>query len=141
MFDPGRFFAIRSADIESMRPFLEPLLRKFETETALATAESVLDAAKHADCQLWSYHDGKTLCGVIATEIKSGPGLKICVVWVCVGLDVLDLVDGVMTEIESWAKSIGCTAMEIVGRPGWQKFVRGYRRSAVVLEKSLLEAH
>jgi hypothetical protein len=39
--------------------------------------------------------------------------------------------------IEAWARSIGCDTMLIMGRPGWQRALEGYRRTAVVLEKKL----
>jgi hypothetical protein len=40
-------------------------------------------------------------------------------------------------HIESWARTMGCYAIEIVGREGWQRVLPDYKRTAVVLEKPL----
>jgi len=39
--------------------------------------------------------------------------------------------------VEEWARHIKCDTMLIMGRPGWQRALDGYRRTAVVLEKRL----
>lgn len=141
MFHKQGFFGIQAAEIEHMQPFLMPLLKEFEKLTGLTTAEEILAQAKRRDAQLWSYHDGHELRGVIATTVKAGIGCQICTIWVCYANGGPELYDGVLDEIEKWAKSIGCTTMEIVGREGWARVARGYIKTAVVLEKSLLETH
>lgn len=42
-------------------------------------------------------------------------------------------------EIEDWAKSVGCRAVEIIGRPGWER-VTGYERYSVISRKELENA-
>lgn len=140
-FDQTRVFTIRPEDVDATRPWLEPFLREFERKTCLVSAEDVIRQAKDSDCQLWSYYDGERFRGVVATRIHQNTVGKVCSMWVCIGIDATDLMDGVHAEIEQWARKIGCYALEIVGRPGWQKMLPGYRRVAVVLEKRLQEAH
>lgn len=135
----GQLFGIRTAEIDHMAPFLLPFLRDFERKTGLTTADEVLDQARRQDAQLWSYHDGRAMRGVLATTIRSGIGVRICTIWVCAADDARELVDDVLDDIERWAQSIGCTVMEIVGRSGWERVARGYVKTAVVLEKSLVE--
>lgn len=40
-------------------------------------------------------------------------------------------------EIAIYARSFGYPFVEIIGRPGWEKALSGYRRVAVVLRKEL----
>lgn len=141
MYQADRFSGIPSGDVERLSPVLMPLLRKFEQSTALVTAEEVIAQAKRKACQLWVYHDGEMLRCVVATSVNEGLNRKGCLVWICVGHEFLELAEGVLSEIEEWAKSIGCTAMEIVGRAGWSKVIRGYRKAGVVFEKSLMGAN
>jgi len=140
MFEPSKFFAIPSAEIDGVDHHLRPFLNEFERMTSLVSADDVLSQAKSADAQLWSYFDGE-FRGVMATRLhRSSLGL-VCNIWVCVGFDVLEIVDGVMQEIEQWARSMGCHAIEIVGREGWEKKISGFKRKAIVLEKVLARAH
>jgi hypothetical protein len=140
-FDPSRMFTVKPEDVEAVRPWLEPFLREFERKTFLVTPEDVIAQAKACDCQLWSYHDGERFRGVVATRIMPTSLGRLCSLWVCIGLDADDLIEGVHDEIERWARMIGCYALEIVGRAGWQKKLPGYTRKAVVLEKRLMEMH
>lgn len=140
-WDSSKFFAIPSADIDSVAHWVRPFLNEFEQQTALVSADDVLDQARTADAQLWSYFDDGEFRGVLATRMhRTSMGL-ICNIWVCIGFDVLEIVEGVMQEVETWARAHGCHAMEIVGRNGWEKKVPGFKRKAIVLEKVLARAH
>lgn len=141
MFEPSCFTGIRSADVHRVAPELMPLLREFEEQTCVAVAEEVIEQAKRRASQLWTYHDGEKLRCVVATTVNEGVRRKGCLVWVCVGHEFLELATGVLSAIENWAQSIGCTHVEIVGRKGWGRVIEGYRRAAVVLEKRLMETY
>jgi hypothetical protein len=136
-FDRANFFAIQPTDVDAVRPWLEPFLTEFAAKTALVGPEDVISQAKRADCQLWTYHDGQKFRGVVATRIHQTTIGRMCSLWVCIGLDADELMLGVHDEIETWARGIGCYALEIVGRAGWQKKLPGYTRKAIVLEKLL----
>ena len=142
-FDRSRAFAVQPADVEALTPWLRPFLERFEAETALVTANDVLEQAKRADAQLWSYHDGEKFRGVVATRIHKTAAGRFCNLWVCVGMDADELLDGMLEEIETWARSIGCHALEVIGRAGWFRKLasRGFEKKAVVLEKRLAEVH
>lgn len=42
-----------------------------------------------------------------------------------------------LTEIESFAKNEGCSAIRICGRRGWERVLQDYRVRRIVLEKDL----
>lgn len=141
MFDPARMFTVQPDDVDAVRPWLEPFLKRFEASTCLVTSEDVIRQAKACDCQLWSYHDGERFRGVLATRIVPTTLGPLCSLWVCVGIEADELMGGMLAEVERWARSIGCYATEIVGREGWQRKLPGYTKKAVVLEKRLQETH
>ncbi len=140
-FKRANVFTVRPEDVDAVRPWLEPFLREFERKTCLVTPEDVIHQAKSRDCQLWSYHDGERFRGVVATRIHQTALGDLCSLWVCIGLDAIELMEGMHAEIENWARAIGCYAIEIVGREGWQKKLPGYTRKAIVLEKLIKERH
>lgn len=137
MFDRFRFFAIQPGDVEQCREWLEPFLKDFEKLNGLVTAEDVLTQAKECHAQLWSYHDGERFCGVVITRIHTLARGKVCSLWGCIGINGAELMAGFYEQLEAWARSIDCIAMEIVGRAGWERKLPGFKRSAVLLEKSL----
>lgn len=139
-FDLARFFTVKPQDVDAVRPWLEPFLQDFARVTCLVSPEDVIAQAKSADCQIWSYHDGERFRGIVVTRINTNAVGKVCSLWVAVG-DGAELIDGFHAEIEKWARGIGCYALEIVGRAGWQRKLPGYTRTAVVLEKRLQEVH
>lgn len=136
-FDSRGFFAVQSKDVDAESWWIRPLLQEFERKTCLVSVEDVLSQARTADAQLWSYYDGERVRGVVATRLhKTARGL-LCNIWICIGMDAVELIDGFYKEIEDWARSKDCFAIEVVGRPGWGKKLPGFKRTAIVLEKPL----
>ena len=72
------------------------------------------------------------------TEIVSYPRLVVCKLLACTGEDAGRWI-GLLAEIEVWAKERGCSVLEPICRPGWERRLKpiGYRKTHVVLEKSL----
>lgn len=140
-FHRANVFTVRPEHVDAVREWLVPYLQEFERTTCLVAPEDVIQQAKSRDCQLWSYHDKGIARGVVATRIHTTSIGKLCSIWVCIGVDANELIDGMLEEIERWAANIGCYAIEIVGREGWRRRLKGYERKAVVLEKRLRECH
>jgi hypothetical protein len=46
-----------------------------------------------------------------------------------------------LEEIERWAMSINCVAMEIRGRKGWVRALPEFKQTGVLLEKDLRRMH
>ena len=67
----------------------------------------------------------------IVTEIVDYPQKSMCRIWLAGG-DLDELVQA-ESAIEAWAKTLGCSGMEIIGRRGWLRKLKDYRQSAVVL--------
>ena len=71
----------------------------------------------------------------IITEIVDYPRRAICRIWLAGG--ELDELMEAEKSIAVWAKSLGCDAMEIIGRKGWQRQLKDYTATAVILAKDL----
>ena len=115
-----------------------PILKFRELiESALAEGygqmgyEDVLKGVRDGAYQLWAA-DGS----VCITTIDIFPLIKQCTVIIGAG-DLREIDDELRPMIETWARSLGCDTMLIMGRPGWERALEGYRRTAVVLEKKL----
>jgi hypothetical protein len=130
-------FALQSHQIAQHWVHVEPHLRRLERRTKLVSADCIAEACKQALKQLWLAENDGRVFGVVVTEIYPTPRGDICCIWATCGsapkADILAVYD----HIERWARGIGCAVIEIKGRRGWERLLKGFRRTAVVLEKSL----
>tara|TARA_R110000824_G_scaffold231040_1_gene418821 strand:- start:475 stop:825 length:351 start_codon:yes stop_codon:yes gene_type:complete len=104
------------------------------------TPDEILLDLRSGEAQLWimwaeTVTDAEIL-GVCVTYIMESERKKVCRLWLCTGHDRRRWVHHVKT-IEEWAASIGCHAMDAVVRPGWEKVLRDYRKTHVILEREL----
>lgn len=95
--------------------------------------DDVLGELRTGANQLWVVVDGSVKLALI-TEVQQFPKERICVMFLAGG-------DGSYAQplaetVEQWAKEFGCDAVEIYGRPGWEKVLK-YKRTHVVLRKDL----
>ena len=95
------------------------------------TFEDVVERINSGEFQFWC---SESSC--VVTTIDIFPRIKQLTVIIGAG-DLKEINDHIRPIIEEWARSIGCDTMLIMGRPGWQRALEGYRRTAVVLEKKL----
>lgn len=133
----GQVFTVKSYEVPEYREHFEPVLKAIERRTKLVTAADVLEQSQSGDAQLWGYaKDGQVLFAA-ATRIHEMAQGKLCTIWVGAGEGTPEVFRDVHDAIEAWARSLGCFALEIVGRKGWQRIVDGYSAEAVVMVKPL----
>jgi hypothetical protein len=133
----GHVFTVKSHEVPEYRRHFGPALAAIERRTKLVTAADVLDQSGAGQAQLWGYAEGGQVTFAAATRVHEMAQGKLCTIWVGAGAGTPEVFRAVHDAIESWALSIGCFALEIVGREGWQKLIPGYTREAVVLVKPL----
>ncbi len=95
------------------------------------TFEDVVERLNSGEFQFW-----RSESSCVVTTIDIFPRIKQLTVIIGAG-DLKEINDHIRPIIEEWARGIGCDTMLIMGRPGWQRALEGYRRTAVVLEKKL----
>lgn len=93
--------------------------------------DDVIDGIERGEYQFWTSTNS-----CVITTIDVFPRVK--QLTIIIGAGDLEEIDTVIRPVvEEWARAIGCQMMLIMGRPGWQRALEGYRRTAVVLEKRL----
>lgn len=90
----------------------------------------VYDAVREGKAQFFSIGDS-----CVITEIVDYPQKSVCRIWLAGG-NMDELLEA-EKHITALAKSHGCDGMEIIGRRGWQRVLKDYKPSAVVLVKDL----
>lgn len=102
------------------------------------TVRSLVDMILEQRAQMWiSIRDEKPE-SLTLTMISVYPDTKICTLFASCGHNPQNWA-GFIENIEEWARNEGCSRIEAVARPGWQKRLSDYKRTHVVLEKSLAE--
>lgn len=84
---------------------------------------------------LWVAWADEILAAAV-TELVLRDGRRECCIALCGGRDMDEWITA-YPEIERYAREEGCSAMRIIGRPGWERVLPGYRRAAVILTKDL----
>jgi len=72
----------------------------------------------------------------VVTQVQTYPGTRICMLVLCGGSGLRENKTQ-LTEIERWAKSIGCDEMRIHGRQGWRAVYPDYEQMATIMRKTL----
>ena len=115
---------------EDVKPFIEEALT---LDDGRWTIESIYKSIQEKDRQLWVSLDmGVKAVGI--TEIINYPGKKVCNIFL--GSGDMNYMVPHMNEIKAWAKSQGCTTIEIHGREGWQR-IFGWKRAGVILRQEI----
>lgn len=78
--------------------------------------------------------------GVVVTQVYPTMRGDICCIWGACGTAPKSVILEVYAHIEAWARNLGCFALEIHGRRGWERMLKGFTKTAVILEKPLAAA-
>lgn len=140
-FSRENMFTVQSHEVGEYRTHIEPLLRVMERRNDQLTVDDVFAQAQSGAAQIWGYAVDGEVRAVAVTKLYEMARGRLCSIWVCVGFDVMGIFEGAHAEIERWAQSMGCYAMEIVGRKGWSRLLDGYEFKAAVYEKPLTKVH
>lgn len=124
--------------VAKLWPEVRALVRRAcERSDGRYATDDVLRALLSRDMQLWvaveRRHAGTIAC-VCVTEIVDYPRERRCGLVFCAGRQP-ELWLGCLTRIESWARMQGCAALELQGRPGWERLLDGWTKTHVVLRK------
>jgi hypothetical protein len=85
---------------------------------------------------LWLAAKDNHIHAAAVTEINETEWRRTCVIVACSGRRMTEWLP-LIAAIEKFARTEGCAGVQIMGRPGWERALKEYRRKAVVLEKEL----
>jgi len=116
-----------SDDLERCRPWLEKALQR--TEGAYEWPD-ILDGLSTGHMQFWPAPEG-----AIVTQVVQSPRLKTLHVFLAGGdlEQVLDMVP----SLEAFAEFNGCSALTMDGRKGWQRVLKDWTPTSIVMKKEL----
>jgi hypothetical protein len=117
--------------LEYVTPFRELIERALAEGYGQMNYADVVEGLKRGEYQFWSSENS-----CVITTIDIFPRLKQLTVIIGAG-DLREIDEIIRPVLEEWARHINCDTMLIMGRPGWQRALEGYKRTAVVLEKRL----
>lgn len=127
--------------LETMWPLIEPLLQKAvdhsDGKTTLKETAADLRAKRK---QLWVVvnEDKKIISAAVSMLQSFESGLVLATIVLLGGesgnlSDILDL----RSEFEVWAKTEGCSRVDMFSRKGWPKKLPDYRLVAYVMSKNI----
>jgi hypothetical protein len=123
---------------------VRPLILAAMKRGGLSSFRPVEDAVLRGDALLWLAWDGDPRSGsgagriaaAAVTELQQTEWRKACVVVACGGAGMRRWI-GLLGSIEAYARAAGCEAVRLMGREGWQRLLPSYRRTGIVLERTL----
>jgi len=96
-------------------------------------AADVLRQLNTDNCTLWQ----ATADGFFIGEVVSYPRKRVFRCWLAGGAraDVLAMGE----HYKPFARAAGCSEIELIGRPGWERVFPDWRKTGVVLRQQLME--
>ena len=98
--------------------------------------EDVLSELHSGEAQLWLVMEADDVKAIVVTVLNEHPNSKTCLLWLCAGKNRESWVH-LIKNIETWAKLQGCDAMVMRGRPGWERVLKDYEKTKIILQKKL----
>lgn len=112
-------------------PHARPLIKAAIDETNLSDFAEIEQQVLDGKQLLWLAWSGK-IEAAATTRLING----VCEIVACSG-HLRERWIQLHEQLVSYAKAEKCRAMRIIGRPGWERALDGYRREYVILERAL----
>ena len=94
------------------------------------TIDDVLETVQRGDAQFWHYPDA-----AVVTEIMDYPQKRVLRYWLAGGN--LKTLLKVEPSIRYWSQLWGCVGIEIIGRKGWHRVLKGFKQTGIILAKDM----
>ena len=73
----------------------------------------------------------------VVTEVAQYPQKRICRYFLAGGSNMNNWLEPIQTEIEKFAKLNNCQAIEVAGRKGWARKLKGYEQKIYLFSKEI----
>lgn len=115
-------------------PEVAPILNRAVQVYNEHTLEEIFQSLLERKRQLWVTGRDKIDC-VLITQIINEKDQKTCFVELYAGRGIESV--RFLSDIEAWAKSIGCNRIRLSGRKGWKRVLKNYKLKKIILEKEI----
>lgn len=126
--------------VDGLWRFAEPYIKRALDHThGELSIEDIKGFCCNSDMQLWMISKGTRVVGAGTTQIVCYPQMKVCRIVSLAGSEFDEWMDIAHMNLELWAESMGCTAMEAYVRKGFVPKLGqiGYKHRYSVCHKSL----
>lgn len=101
------------------------------------TKEYLYQAPLAGQFDVWGVGPDSQIRLIVYTRILDCPASRILQLTLALGNDVEACLPSLTATLEKLANDAGCQYCEIVGRLGWERLLPGFKRTEVVLTRSL----
>lgn len=101
------------------------------------TKEFLRYAVLNEDCFVWGVGTQDEMRLVVYGRVIQFPAARVLQMFLALGNDLDNCLPSLVGALEKLANVTGCEFCEVIGRPGWERKLPDFERSAVVLRKSL----
>jgi hypothetical protein len=126
---------VPSEDVEFIWSQVSPLLEK-----ALDESYSIVDILYGVitdRMQLFISWNNDRVESAVVTEIAQYPQSKVLRYFLAGGTNLENWLERIQEVIEKFAKKENCTHLEVAGRKGWVRKLKGFRVKAYLLNKEI----
>ena len=109
-----------------------------KTNDAVLNDEDVLGFLQSGQWRLWVAIENGIVVAAMTVEFFYYPRDKVCRVVTMGGERMKEwLTSNTIEKFEDWAKTEGCSYIDVFGRRGWKKVLPGYEEDCVLLRKAI----
>ena len=113
---------------------IEPLIKKALDDCY--TADDILKGLVFEKFQLFICWENKVESAVV-TEVAQYPQKKILRYFLAGGNNINNWLEPIQEKIEKFAKLNNCNSIEVAGRKGWARKLKGYEQKIYLFSKEL----
>ena len=113
---------------------VEPLIKKALDDCY--TTDDILQGLVNNSFQLFISWNNKVESAVV-TEVAQYPQKKILRYFLAGGNNLNNWLESIQETIEKFAKHNNCNSIEVAGRKGWAKKLKGYEQKIYLFSKEL----
>jgi len=126
---------VPSEDVEFIWSQVAPLLEKALDETY--SIKDILYGLANDRMQLFISWNNNKVESAVVTEIAQYPQSKVLRYFLAGGNNLDNWLERIQEVIEKFAKKQNCTHLEVAGRKGWVRKLKGFRVKAYLLNKEI----
>jgi hypothetical protein len=126
---------VPSEDVEFIWSQVAPLLEKALDETY--TINDIQSGLFNDRMQLFISWNNNKVESAVVTEIAQYPQSKVLRYFLAGGSNLENWLERIQEIIEKFAKKENCTHLEVAGRKGWVRKLKGFKVKAYLLNKEI----
>lgn len=122
--------------VKEIWPHVLHLIAKAMERGRMGRFEDVQTDVLGGNAFLWLAIENGSVLASAVTKVTNEPGERLCTIVACGGY-AFERWGRLIEGLEKYARAENCVAVEICGRPGWSRALKGYRTTKVIIRKGL----